>query len=654
MSAGVPETLESIWPGVALGAAAIALLPWLNRDNVRLRGVVVAMTLVLTWRYASWRFSETLPAFAWTAEWFVAIGFAAVEGMTIAGTSITAFFLSRTRSRSAEADANYDWLRRRPQAPLVDVFICTFNEDVTILERTIVAALAMNYPNFRVWVLDDGKRPWLKDLCAQKGCNYLVRPDNSHAKAGNINNGLRHVGALPERPDLIAILDADCVPLPKFLLRAVCLFRDEHVGIVQTTQHFVNPDPIQANLAAAQVWPDEQRYFFDVILPSKDAWGVAFCCGASSVLSYRALRKIGGFPTDTITEDFHVTLRMSEIGYRTVYLNEMLSVGLSAEGLKEYATQRTRWCAGLMQIVRGPQGPLRLKNGLPLLYRLSLIEVILYWFGSYSFRLLCIIIPIAYWLFGIRAVSAGVGQTISYFLPYFVSQVALTMWLGQGRIMPLLAEVNQLLVAPEVLKAAISGLIKPKGHKFNVTPKGRVRNRLQIQWQTMRRFVVLLACMVASMMLTFAPSQSHAVEAAGGLCLLWSWYNIAVLSVACAVCVERPRLRSDERIGARENIEIHLDNGTHRRGLLDLSVSGMRVAGEAPGPVGSSVMVEFRASRVPATIVRAAPKEFALRIDDETARETMIRHFYSDRYIGAAWDVRIGRVAGALLGRVFG
>ena len=76
------------------------------------------------------------------------------------------------------------------------------------------------------------------------------------------------------------------MPNAKLLTRTLALTRDEDVGIVQTPQNFFNPDPIQANLAVAGVWPDEQRFFFDFVLLSKDAWGGAFCCGTSSVIRY--------------------------------------------------------------------------------------------------------------------------------------------------------------------------------------------------------------------------------------------------------------------------------------------------------------------------------------------------------------------------------
>jgi cellulose synthase (UDP-forming) len=110
-------------------------------------------------------------------------------------------------------------------------------------------------------MLDDGRRAWLEELCLKLGCGYIARPSNEHAKAGNINHALKKLAALPHPPQFISILDADFVPAPRFLQRAMALFRDEAIGIAQTPQHFINSDPIQANLDASKYWPDEQRFF---------------------------------------------------------------------------------------------------------------------------------------------------------------------------------------------------------------------------------------------------------------------------------------------------------------------------------------------------------------------------------------------------------
>jgi hypothetical protein len=116
---------------------------------------------------------------------------------------------------------------------------------------------------------------------------------------------------------------------------------------------------------------EDDALIADHVMASKDSWGAAFCCGTSSVTRRRALEDCGGFPTDSVTEDFLLTLRLDHHGWRTVYLNEPLSVGLSPEGMKEYITQRGRWCLGLMQILRSPLEPLS-RGRLSLSLRLGL------------------------------------------------------------------------------------------------------------------------------------------------------------------------------------------------------------------------------------------------------------------------------------------
>ena len=53
--------------------------------------------------------------------------------------------------------------------------------------------------------------------------------------------------------------------------------------------------------------------------------------------------------TETVTEDMLTSFRMEEHGFRTIFLNEPLSLGLAPEGLKEYVTQRSRWYLGANQ-----------------------------------------------------------------------------------------------------------------------------------------------------------------------------------------------------------------------------------------------------------------------------------------------------------------
>jgi biotin carboxyl carrier protein len=254
---------------------------------------------------------------------------------------------------------------------------------------------AIAHPDLRVWVLDDGARDWVRALAADLGARYLSRVKGRHAKAGNVNNGLRHALSTGRRPEFVLLLDADFVPARRILRRTLPLFAPPDVGIVQTPQHFFNADPLQRNLLATRTWPDEQRFFFNVLLPCKDAWGAAFCCGTSAVLRVAALEAAGGMATETVTEDMLTTFRMEEHGWRTVFLNERLSLGLAPEGLAEYVTQRSRWCLGTLQqaytrwsfLGRGRVG---------LMNRVSAFDASLYWSVSFLFRLSVLVGPLLY------------------------------------------------------------------------------------------------------------------------------------------------------------------------------------------------------------------------------------------------------------------
>jgi cellulose synthase (UDP-forming) len=644
------EIPEYLAPTLAAVGLLCALLPWASRDNPIVRLALITVSLLLTWRYLIWRMADTLPQFGLSAEWVLGIAFMMAELLTAIGATLTWIMLSRTCSRSEAATANQPWMLQ--DKPLVDVLICTYNEDKSILDRTIIGAMGIDYPNYRVWVLDDGRRDWLRELCESKGCHYLRRADNAHAKAGNINNALKHLASLEVAPEFVAILDADFVPFRKFLSRTVALFKDPEVGIVQTPQHFFNPDPIQSNLSIADVFPDEQRFFFDVMMPSKDAWGLAFCCGTSSVTRFASLQALGGFPTDSVTEDFLLTVRLQELGYKTIYLNEKLSVGLAPEGLREYATQRARWCLGLVQIVRGPSCPLRLRNSLPWALRIGLVETFLYWGASFPFRILCMLAPVSYFLFDLRWVHASVPDAISHFLPMFVTQVAVVVWLGGGRILPLLADVYQLLIAPEIVATVVTGLVKPGSHEFKVTPKGIQHIGLNVQWQLLWRFVAMAAATIVGIIGVFADRHSDLIQDGGAVSLFWSWYNLAVLTLCCFVCFEQPRRRLDERFATDQIAILTIGDSVQAYEVKDISAGGLRLAGHVHASIGSRGTLTLGAITVTTVIARKAENEFAMMVVGDESREIMTRHVYSDRYGKPIMHIRPSRVFHRVLRRI--
>ncbi len=542
------------------------------------RSILFAIAVLLSVRYIWWRGTETLAPADLTLDCVFSWSFFALEAAAVMSSLSAFMILSRTSSRTEEVDRHKEWWKPLP-APSVAIMIATYNEDQTVLERTISGAKASNHPTCDVLVLDDGKRDWLRDFCAAQAVGYVRRPDNKGSKAGNINHALcmLETGASP--PDFIAVLDADFVPHRDFIPRALALFHDSKVGLVQTPQHFFNPDPIQHNLGLSRSYPDEQRFFFDHLQPSRDAWGIAFCCGTSSVIRFRSVQEIGGFPTDSITEDFMLTLALQEAGYKTVYLNEPLTEGLAPEGLKEYVTQRARWCLGLMQIARGRLGPLQ-SNTLRFRDRWSVLDSVLFWLTSFSFRLAAMTFPLLYWFFNITVVDASVADIVSYFGAYFLWVLFSLNFVSSGLIIPIVNDVSQLLGAIPITRAAIVGLIKPHGHPFSVTAKGGDRTKVIVQWRLMRPFLILAFLDVLGLAIGLFFDRFAYNDAGDGkvVILFWTLYNLIILAVTIAVCVELPRV--EKHFGDKpERTVINVDGKLHRVWLTDLTQETARVRG---------------------------------------------------------------------------
>ncbi len=308
---------QSLVPALLLFFLALVMPKWSPNAPLRTAIMVLGFTTLLV-IYLHWRILETvLPANDISLRSaFVWIVFLAELWLWYETLQLDLILLKRT-NRSAEADVHEARLRRTPPQvlPTVDVFIATYNEPEDVLEKTIAGALALDWPKDKLFihVLDDGRRDWLAKYCTNRGVNHLLRSDNSHAKAGNINAAVKKTHA-----DFILILDADFVPQNQMLMRAMGFFSNPKIGIVQMPHHFFNSTPLQTNMDMRSTLPDEQRFFFDVIQPGRDGWDCAFCCGSNGIIRRTALEEIGGaMPTDSITEDMLLTLAFLRLGYIT-------------------------------------------------------------------------------------------------------------------------------------------------------------------------------------------------------------------------------------------------------------------------------------------------------------------------------------------------
>jgi cellulose synthase (UDP-forming) len=460
-------------------------------------------------------------------------------------------------------------------------------------------------------VLDDGRRPWLAEFCAEKGVRYLTRTGNKSAKAGNINAALSSV-----RGDLIAVLDADFVPRRNFLLRTVGFFRDSAVACVQTPQSFFNKDPIQINLGLGTRWSDDQRLFYDVVQPSRDAWGAAFCCGTGVVIRRSSLDAIGGVPTGSVCEDMLMSLQFIRRKQRTLYLNEPLCIGLAPESLEAMFVQRKRWCRGQIQMLFLKCG--QFAPGLPLLHRFLFLPT--YWMFQLPSRVLFLFMPLIYFWTGLAPLHiADQMELSSHFMPVLITSIGFICWIASGSYFPILSDATNILIGARIIPTVVASVIKPFGEPFRVTPKGKAANSTSYHRGSFWFFLLLfLGNLVGLAWNAFLPIHPVEDMTAFQLAAGWAVFNCIIIAFATLIARERPRYRTQERFPLGLAAASAIGHETVSCTLANASLSGAFIRfGNNPLPsVGDEIRVSAgRLGTLRGRVVRQSGDGAAIRFE---------------------------------------
>jgi cellulose synthase (UDP-forming) len=526
------------------------------------RLIVVGTLLALMVRYVLWRSLSTLNLDR-PLDGVFSLLLLALELLMLTNAMIQLFLMVRVRDRRPEADVRSLAVLEGTYLPAVDVLIPTYDEPAFILKRTVIGCQAMDYPRKTIYLLDDTRRPEIAALARQLGCEYTTRPDNRHAKAGNLN----HAVALTNG-ELIVVFDADFIPTRHFLTRTVGFFQDDRVALVQTPQSFYNPDPIARNLGLENVLTPEEEVFYRQIQPIRDGVGSVICSGTSFVVRRTALEEAGGFNTDSISEDYFTGIALSAKGHRLVYLDEKLSAGLAAENIAAHATQRLRWARGTLQAFFIQANPLTIP-GLNLVQRIAHLEGLLHWFTSLA-RVGFLLMPLAYSFLGVIPLRATPEELMFFFLPFYLVQLSAFAWLNYRSRSALLSDIYSLVLAFPLAITVIQVMLKPFSRGFRVTPKGTASDRFAFNWHLAWPLMLLFVatafslwtnlglCMIKGAWQAEVPPEM-AIHARGiWLGWVWSAYNLVMLGIALLILLDVPRPHRHEWFDLRRVVKLTL------------------------------------------------------------------------------------------------
>jgi len=490
---------------------------------------MIAVSVISSFRYMYWRLTETVGFSGWLDSFFgwglVAAEFYALC-VLILGYVQTAFPLERRQDALPE---------KIEQWPMVDIFIPTYNEPLSIVQATVFAAQGLDWPadKFNVYVLDDGRRPEFKEFCTAAGVGYLSRDNNLHYKAGNLNSALMKTSG-----EYVAIFDCDHIPTRSFLQLSMGSFlRDAKLAMLQTPHFFYSPDPFERNLDTFRKVPNEGDLFYGLVQDGNDLWNAAFFCGSCAVIRREPLLEVGGIATETVTEDAHTALKLSRLGYNTAYLGIPMSAGLATESLSGHINQRIRWARGMAQIFR-VDNPL-LGRGLNFGQRLCYLNAMLHFFYGLP-RLVFLTAPMAFLFFQAEVFQASALMVLAYALPHiFISNITNSKIQKKYRH-SFWNEVYETVLAWYLVAPVVRALVTPKAGAFNVTAKGGFVGEDFYDWKIARPYAILMAlnvlCVLAGVVLLVRGDVSTTTTFIN---LVWVFYNIFILAASMGVAHEK-------------------------------------------------------------------------------------------------------------------
>jgi cellulose synthase/poly-beta-1,6-N-acetylglucosamine synthase-like glycosyltransferase len=384
----------------------------------------------------------------------------------------------RTRHRApGPAPVPAEWPRVTVQLPL-------FNE-MYVAERLIRAVAQLDYPRDRleIQVLDDStdETRWIVarqvELYRQQGLpiRHLHRLDRTGFKAGALA-----AGQAEARGELVAVLDADFVPRPDFLRRAVPHFDDPGVGMVQARWEHINRHYSLLTRIQA-VFLDGH---FIIEHAARNRAGMYFNFnGTAGVWRREAIDDAGGWQHDTLTEDLDLSYRAQLAGWQFRFLSDVTAPAELPVEINAFKRQQFRWAKGSIQTARKLLG--RLLRA-PVSLRVK-AEAFVHLTNNASYLLM---VGLSILVFPAMLIRRGddVGLLLLLDLPMFLAATVSVLvfyavsqrerggrWGRELLFLPALMGVG-IGLAVNNSRAVVSGILR-RGGVFERTPKYRIENR---------------------------------------------------------------------------------------------------------------------------------------------------------------------------------
>ena len=230
--------------------------------------------------------------------------------------------------------------------PEVTVIVCAYNEKDWIAQK-IANSLALEYPSERIHFLfvtdgsDDGTDTLVKDYPYPPGTQWqLLHQPERMGKIAAFQRAMQYV-ATP----VVISTDANTLVNKEAVYCIVRHFSDPKVGAVAGEKRIAMPEKAGASSAGEGIY-----WKYESMLKKWDAelWTVVGAAGELFAFRSDVYEHV---PTDTIVEDFYLTMRIAQKGYRVQYEPGAYAAETSSVSVSEELKRKVRIAAGGLQAV---------------------------------------------------------------------------------------------------------------------------------------------------------------------------------------------------------------------------------------------------------------------------------------------------------------
>jgi len=224
--------------------------------------------------------------------------------------------------------------------PFVSIIIPAFNEQETV-SKSIECALAQNYPEFEIIVVDDGSSDFTPLLINHPDVTSVSLPQNQ-GKANAVN-----LAVAKAKGEYILFSDSDSHLHPDAIKHLIGYFNTSKIGAVSGQLI------VRQKRGFVALWQTIEYIFGQAVVKIAQCGSgssITVCPGPICIYRRKLLLSLGGFKDRTIVEDFDLTLEVIAAGYEVIYEPRALAWTSTPETFSTLGRQRTRWYRGNLQV----------------------------------------------------------------------------------------------------------------------------------------------------------------------------------------------------------------------------------------------------------------------------------------------------------------